>query len=264
MQRQDDARLLKPESTIREHNRTETDHTHLGQILTYAAGHEAGTIVWIAKKFRDEHRAALDYLNDRTGEDTEFFGVVVEVWKIDDSRPAPHFNPVVTPNVVGGPPPPPPTEGGKYRTFFQLLIDTLREKHPEFTNVKKANGRNWFNTGSGFAKVEYWVEFAGSRGEVRVQVYIGREERERNKRLFDKLEERKETIESKLGKSLSWERLDDRKACRIAVYRTGTIDDDDEVLEEIQEWAIEWLLAFKEVFGPELEELVPIVDESAE
>ncbi len=67
-----------------------TDHSHLGQLLTYAAGYEASAIVWIAKEFRDEHRAALDFLNGRTGEDTEFFGVAVELWKIENSRPAPH------------------------------------------------------------------------------------------------------------------------------------------------------------------------------
>ena len=65
-----------------------TDHTHLGQLLTYAAGFDASVIVWIAKEYRDEHRAALEFLNGRTGEDTQFFGVVVEVWKIDKSHPA--------------------------------------------------------------------------------------------------------------------------------------------------------------------------------
>ena len=75
-----------------------TDHSHLGQLLTYAAGYDASAIVWIAKEFRDEHRAALDFLNGRTGEDTEFFGVVVELWKIDESRPAPHFRVVSAPN----------------------------------------------------------------------------------------------------------------------------------------------------------------------
>ena len=75
-----------------------TDHTHLGQLLTYAAGHDANIVVWLTKEFRDEHRAALDWLNQRTGDDTQFFGVVVELWKIGDSLPAPHFRVVASPN----------------------------------------------------------------------------------------------------------------------------------------------------------------------
>ena len=76
----------------------DTDHTHLGQLLTYAAWFDAEAVVWVTREFRDEHRQALDWLNQRTGEDTQFFGVEVELWRIGESLPAPHFKTVATPN----------------------------------------------------------------------------------------------------------------------------------------------------------------------
>jgi hypothetical protein len=75
-----------------------TDHTHLGQTITYAAGIAASTVVWVAAQFREEHRAALDWLNEHTDEDLAFFGLEIEVWRIGDSAMAPKFNVVCKPN----------------------------------------------------------------------------------------------------------------------------------------------------------------------
>jgi hypothetical protein len=75
-----------------------TDHNHLGQILTYAAGLDAVTVIWISKIFTDEHRAALDWLNRITGDDINFFGIEIELYKIGTSLSAPKFNVVSKPN----------------------------------------------------------------------------------------------------------------------------------------------------------------------
>ena len=75
-----------------------SDHTHLGQLLTYTAGLKAAIIVWIAKRFTDEHRAALDWLNEQTSDGIVFFGLEIELWRIGDSAPAPKFNIVSRPN----------------------------------------------------------------------------------------------------------------------------------------------------------------------
>lgn len=75
-----------------------TNNTHLGQILTYAAGLGAKTVVWVAKQFTEEHRAALDWLNNISKEDFEFFALEIELWRIGESPAAPKFNVVSKPN----------------------------------------------------------------------------------------------------------------------------------------------------------------------
>jgi len=75
-----------------------TDHTHLGQLMTYAAGLDAVTIIWIAQRFTDEHRAAVDWLNEISAEGFNFFGLEIELWQIGNSAQAPKFNIVCKPN----------------------------------------------------------------------------------------------------------------------------------------------------------------------
>jgi hypothetical protein len=72
-----------------------TDHVYLGQLLTYASGLEAVTIIWIAARFTEEHRSTLDWLNKITDDSVRFFGLEVELWRIGDSPAAPKFNIVV-------------------------------------------------------------------------------------------------------------------------------------------------------------------------
>ena len=237
-----------------------TDHSHLGQILTYAAGHNASVIVWIAKKFRDEHRAALDFLNARTGEDTELFGVKVELWKIEGSRAAVYFDLVVTPNEWRKQAAVTSREGGtsergeKYRLFFQELMDALREGH-QFTRARKAQPQSWYSFSSGTRWFTYGANFT-AHGRARVELYIDSTDRERNKGAFDRLEQQKEVFESELKTGLEWERLENRRASRISILRPGSIDDNQETLEEIRQWMVDRLLAFRRVFGPRLPELV--------
>ena len=75
-----------------------TDHRHVGQLLTYAAGLDAHTVIWIAKTFRQEYRAMLDWQNRITDERYRFFGIEVKVWQIEDSARAVQFDVVSSPN----------------------------------------------------------------------------------------------------------------------------------------------------------------------
>ncbi len=240
---------------IIENQLTPTDHDHLGKLLTYAAGFGASTIVWVAEAIRDEHRQALEWLNQRTDTDTQFFGVVIEVIQIDDSKPAYNFKPVIFPNewqkskrrqTAGQA----STRGEAYRTFFQALIDDLRENH-KFTGARMGQPQNWYSFSSGFSGVTYGPVFAQNK-RVRVEVYIDQGDTVINKALFDALNEDKVGIEADCQTSLEWERLDDKRASRIAVYRDGSIDLTDDGLQEIHTWMIDNLLKFKKAFGPRI------------
>ena len=239
----------------------QTDHAHLGQLLTYASGFDAQAVVWIAERFRDEHREALDFLNHRTGEDTHFFGVEIELWRIGRSLAAPHFNVVATPNEWRKQTVRTVRSGNvsdrreRYGSFFQPLMDTLRENH-RFTNARAAQPQNWYYFSAGHAqRVQYEATLA-SGGRARVGLYIDNIDKEWNKNLFDNLEAHRTVIEAELQETLEWERLDDRRASRIAMYIGGSINDFEEMLSETRIWMVDRLLKFKEVFGPRLEELV--------
>lgn len=234
-----------------------TDHDHLGKLLTYASGFDAGVVVWVAERLREEHREALEWLNQRTNSETQFFGVVVEVLQIDDSRPAFNFKPVVFPNEWKK------TQKKRtekalspraqaYKEFFQSLIDTLREDY-RFTGARIGQPQNWYSFTSGFSGVSYGASFAlGNR--VRVELYIDRGDAEMNRQFFSYFHEQIKVVEHEFGGVLQWEPLEDKRACRIAVYTSGSIEDKAVSLNEIQIWMVDKLLKFKKVFEPRLQD----------
>ena len=249
--------LGSSKTVIIENQLDQTDHDHLGKLLTYAAGFDASAVIWVSEIVRDEHRQALEWLNQRTDAETQFFAVVVEVLQIDDSKPAFNFKPIVFPNewqksrrqkistTTSA-------KGEKYRVYFQELIDDLRENH-QFT--KRTPGQlNAYRFPSGISGILYIVSFA--RGDkVRSEIYIDQGDQEQNKYIFDMLKQREDEITSHFGSQLEWERLDDNQASRISIYREGSIESSDSELKEIRKWHVEKLLKLKEVFGPELREI---------
>jgi hypothetical protein len=251
--------LTDRRTVIIENQLSATDHDHLGKLLTYAAGHDAGTIVWVAPQFRDEHRQALDWLNQRTDAATRFFAVAVEVLRIDNSKPAVQFQLVAAPNDwqkqhVGTPST--SAKGEAYRAFYQPLIDELREKH-KFTTAKTAPPMNWVAFGSGISGIQYAASF--SLGEqVRAEFYIDRGDAAVNKAIFDALRTHSTELALSFPEAISWERLDGKQASRVAVYKPGAIDRPAEELADIRTWLIDRLLRMKQVFGPRLKEAVAL------
>ncbi|MCK4622035.1 MAG: DUF4268 domain-containing protein [Desulfuromonadales bacterium] len=246
-------------TVIIENQLTQTDHDHLGKLLTYAAGFNASTVIWVSEIVRDEHRQALEWLNQRTDTETQFFAVVVEVLKIDDSKPAFNFKPVVFPNEWQKSKKQKTStntssRSEKYRAYFQALIDELRDEH-RFTGARAGQPQNWYSFSSGIQGILYSAAFSQG-GKVRAERYIDQGDQEKNKSLFDALRQRKDEITASFGGKLEWERLDEKRASRIAVYRDGNIEISDSELEEIRRWHIENLLKIKKIFTPEVQQLL--------
>ena len=248
--------LGSSKSVIIENQLTQTDHDHLGKLLTYAAGFNASIVIWISEAIREEHRQAVDWLNQRTDSETSFFGVVIEVIKIDSSKPAFNFKLVASPNewqknkkrrVQGASV---STKGEKYRNYFQGLIDTLRDTH-KFTSAKAGQPQNWYSFSSGVSGITYGANFSQG-GKARSELYIDLGGQEKNKYVFDELNKLKGEIEDSLGEAVSWERLDNKKASRLALYTDGSIEDSDSELETVKSWHIERLLKLKSVLSSKI------------
>lgn len=232
---------------------TPSDHKHLGQTLTYAAGLDCNIVIWVCTEFREEHRQTLDWLNSVTGDRVGFFGVEFEFIRIDSSRPAIRFKPVVRPAAWEAPEVDEEETGklSRYVPFYQALMDELREKH-KFTNVRKAQHQNWYAFSSGHSGVKYLVSFK-SDGKLYVETRIDVQDKQRNKAIFDSFNDNREAIEKSLGQSLTWDRNDNYQYSTIHTSLPASIDDAARY-DEYRSWTVQQLLAFKRVFGPYIPE----------
>lgn len=240
-----------------------TDHTHLGQLLTYAAGLDGGTVVWVTGNFRDEHRQALDWLNQRTNQDTQFFGVVVELWHIGNSPLAPHFRVVASPNEWSksqtGSTAPTPMDQQNFE-WRRGLIKDLRDKHG-FSSRRTIEAKaTWLIIEWPLPNVRYAaIWHKGNPGFELIAHRGGSDGRDWNQKLFETLEQHKGDIEAKIleseqGEQFVWESTEGRQGSRVAIYRNGNVFQDTESWDEYRDWMISKFLGFREVFTPHLKE----------
>lgn len=252
-----------------ENQLAQTDHSHLGQVLTYAAGLGTDIVVWVSTKVRDEHRQALTWLNERTHEDVLFFGVEIEVLKIGDSLPAPHLSVVVAPNewqkskrggTSGSSGAQPSERGEKYRRFWQGLLEEIQARDPSATTAspERAPRQNWFGISigrTGFADNMVFGWSPESGNVIRVELYIDVGDQDQNKAIFDVLESDRVAIEGEFVEELEWTRRDDIRASRVLIGRPGSIDDSEEELHSHRVWGADRMLALKRVFAPRVKAL---------
>jgi hypothetical protein len=221
---------------IVENQLTITDHNHLGQVLTYAAGTSAETIVWMATDFREEHRQVLDWLNALAEGNTRFFGIEIGAVRIDDSPAAPLFKLRAQPNdwaaqiaVAAKGVNQATGQGAFYVQFWERFLERVQVEHPNWTNAKKAGQQNWFTMPCPFkGGPAYDTEFAAG-GKLRSGLYLDFErDGDAVQVLYEFLLERKDQIEGAYEGPLSWEELPGRRASRIADYALGDVSNVEE------------------------------------
>jgi Domain of unknown function (DUF4268) len=243
---------------IVENQLEQTNHGHLGQILTYTSGTDPAYVVWIATRFRDEHRQALDWLNAHTEEGIDFFGVELELLQIDDSPLAPHFKVVAQPNEWAKTARHAASEGGtselslRYQRFLNDVLARYKKVRPHDTSTSRALPQSWLPFGAGRAGFGFVWSIAKKR--MRVELYI--DTGPTAKGFFDALEAQRDEIEATLGAPISWERLDARKSSRLAVYHDVPDAPPFEENEELKIWAVEMMVRWTAVLRPRIKALV--------
>ncbi len=233
---------------IIENQLEETNHDHLGKILTYASGIKANIIIWIVKNVRDEHRQAIEWLNENTGEDINFFLIKVKVYKIDNSHPAVKFEIIEQPN-----------EWGKKMKKEKDDITSTQMARKEYWNMfneyafsndnefsKKFNKRtistdHWMNFSVGSSAYHISVTQVRKENKLGVEWYISD-----NKEIYNKLYNSKEQIEKELGFSVEWMQLADKKASRIITYYKTDFEDRNAYPEQFQ-WIMNTAVKMKNV-----------------
>lgn len=231
-----------------------TDHSHLGQLLTYASGLEAVTIVWIAARFTEEHRSTLDWLNRITDETFRFFGVEVELWRIGDSSAAPRFNIVSKPNnwnkLV--------TQAARaideaeltgtkalQLAYWAQLGNVLMAKGGPLAKERKPQPQSWMPYSVG--RSGFGVNAAMSRPKrlVRAELYISNPNA---KAFFHLLHSQKPAIEADLGYPLDWEELPEGKDTRISTALIEVDPEDQADWPRQHDWLATRLNEFYRVF----------------
>jgi len=232
-----------------------TDHDHLGKILTYAAGKKAGIVIWIAENFREEHKKALEWLNENVDPKTgpSFFGIEIKLIKIENSPPAPDFRIVVKPNdwerMIKMSSQTISETSKKYLEFYSKLVDEYKKISPRWRKVKP-QPQSWLSFGAGKSGLSFVWAFK-SNNRFAIELYIDTGDKNENERIFEELEKHKDKIENEL-KGLIWEKMEEKRACRIALYKNikGNIKYlSEEDYPEIIEWASKTMKEFSNVLS---------------
>ncbi len=240
------------EKIIIENQLEPSNHDHLGKIITYAAGKDAQYVIWIVKKAREEHKAAISWLNNYTDEKIGFFLIEIRLYKIGTSAIAPQFVPVEIPNnwakqtKSSNNSNKKDTENQQARLNYWTSLNDNWESIPAFSktfNKRKPSKDHWYNLSIGTKEAHIALLRLKVRNAICVQFYITD-----NKELYDSLFRNKDAIQRETGTIFKWNRGEDGvKASIIDIEKQVNLDDENDWKNQFK-WLMETALKMKTVF----------------
>tara|TARA_B100000508_G_scaffold137942_1_gene133262 strand:+ start:2696 stop:3628 length:933 start_codon:yes stop_codon:yes gene_type:complete len=242
---------------IIENQLEKTDHSHLGQILTYMVNLDAKTAIWITSNPVEEHAKVVEWLNETTPHDMYFYLVKVEAVQIESqSIVAPLFSVVEGPTQerkeIG-------VEKKEYaarhherKKFWSRFLEYANSK-TDLTKNLSTSTESWIGIGAGSTGLNY--NFVVSKKYARVELYLNKGTQEENKKVFDYFAEDKEAIEEKFGDKLTWERMDENVTCRIKWQLDDVSVSNEDDWPKMNEFMVDGMLRMKKAFNDPIQRL---------
>lgn len=210
---------------IIENQLEDTDHDHLGKLITYASGKGADVVIWVVKHAREEHKAAVEWLNNHTDDKIGFFLCEIKLFQIGDSQIAPAFTVVERPNdwtkeirkTASA------NSNQQQRLEYWQAFNDYAFSDANFSrifNKRKPTTDHWMDFSIGSSACHIAVSQIQKRKAVDVELYINDD-----KELFKSLFAHKDEIEKNMEMELEWKELPERKASRILIEKTVDLDD---------------------------------------
>lgn len=239
---------------IIENQLEKTDSDHLGRILSYASALEAKNIIWIATEFDDQYRSTIDWLNSITDDDVNFFGIEIMCFTIDNSKPAPYFKVVASPNnwkkhikdIQK-------TEEDLTETkilqqeYWQAFIQYIKEHPSKYFHPQKASAQHWMNIAIGKSGYKLSINVNSLTKELTVQFVI---DNDLDKVIFDKIEqEHKNKSFTNISPDIVWRRTEGKKVSIVQLSQSYDFKDKHTQQEQFK-WFSETIEKFVKFFQP--------------
>lgn len=241
---------------IIENQLDKSNHDHLGKVITYLSNLDAKAAIWIVSEPRPEHVRAITWLNEASS--ASFYLFKVEAVKIGDSDPAPLLTKIVGPSeagkIIGDTKKDLSDRNLRRRNYWSRLLDLAKTRSKLHANISPSTG-NYVGTGAGISGLG--LTYVSTYKDSSVELYIdrGQDADEENLKIFDSLQKHQQEIEKAFGSELSWQRLEQRRACRIRYTIPGGYEDEEDKWSAIHTSLVDAMIRLEKSLRPHLKQL---------